>query len=72
MYINELILYPVSYGNRITIILETDDLLDIQQGTELWSSAFQLRARAIKPTSLLSHYFLYFVAGRVQAGKHKA
>lgn len=35
MYINEFILYPVSYRNRITIILETDDIICLISNREL-------------------------------------
>jgi len=35
MYINEFILYPVSYKNRITIILETDDIICLTSNREL-------------------------------------
>lgn len=46
MYINEFILYPVSYRNRINIILQTDDIIRLTSNRELNldPSAFQLPA----------------------------
>lgn len=68
MYINESTLYPVSYRNRITIVLETDDIICLTSNGEL---NFDLRAWAIKPACLLSHYFPHSVASRGPADKRK-
>lgn len=35
MYINETTLYPVSYRNRITIVLETDDIICLTSNREM-------------------------------------
>lgn len=35
MYTNESILYPVSYRNKITIILKTDDIICLTSNREL-------------------------------------